>query len=185
MRWMALACVLAVALHLAGCNAPSNDNQSTEDQHVEEKESNGAKSFNPDFLSPDRSLFLLSTHFGVCARDTHVLRSIYDNGMPGAHFPTYVKFVLGGSEFFITVGDFVPNPDAVVRDIPDIPAASLPRRIRISRWEEYTSLLVSDFDGAGKNIVSIAYDDSNANARAEAMRLANSVVACHVSAREP
>ena len=42
--------------------------------------------------------------------------------------------------------------------------------------------IVSDFENAGSNRVSIEYDEKDPDAEAAAIRLANNVVACHVSA---
>ena len=64
----------------------------------------------------------------------------------------------------------------------DIPATSPPRRIQLGHDRFSSLVLVSDFENAGSNRVSIDYDEKDADAEAAAIRLANDVVACHVAA---
>lgn len=128
-----------------------------------------ARQVNPDLLSIDGDLLPLSTYFGVCVRHANVLRSTYDNGMPGPHFPTYANFVGRGGELKITAGKFDLYPGTVLKDVP---ATSLPRRIQIGRDRFGSFVLVSEFDGAGNNRVGIKFDEKDIEAKAEAIRLA-------------
>jgi hypothetical protein len=174
MRQIVMNYAVLLALCLAGCNSSSRENQA-----AEVSQASPAKPANPDLLSIDGDLLPLSTFFGVCVRHANILRSTYDNGMLSPHFPTYANFVGGGGELKITVGKFDTYPGTVLKDLP---ATSLPRRIRIGRDRFASFVLVSDFNGAGNNLVSISYDEKDAKAKAEAIRLANNVVSCHVSA---
>lgn len=174
MRLMILACAMLATSQLAGCGSSSTENRSAEADPPSK-----VRPVNPDLLSTDGELFPLSTYFGVCVRHANILRSTYDNGIPGPHFPTYANFVGGGGDLKITVGKFDMYPGTVLKDVP---ATSPPRHIRIGRDRFHSFVLVSDFDGAGNNLVSINFDEKDADAEAEAMRLANNVVACHVSA---
>ena len=66
--------------------------------------------------------------------------------------------------------------------LQEVPATSSPRRIRIGRDRSQSFVLVSDFENSGNNLVSIAYDRTDQDAKTAALRLANNIVACHVYA---
>lgn len=174
MRLIAYMCAMFAIFQLSGCGSSSKENQS-----AEVGRSSQTRQANPDLLSPDGDLFPLSTYFGVCVRHANVLRSTYDNGMPSPHFPTYATFTGRGGDLKITVGKFDMYPGTVFTEVP---ATSPHRRIRIGRDRFHSFVLVSGFDGAGNNLVSIGYDEADADAQAAAIRLANDVVACHISA---
>ncbi len=171
MRPMALICALLVTTHLAACGSSSKEGRLTEAARP-----SLAGKLNYNLLSIDGELFPLSTYFGVCVRRVHVLRSTFDNGIPGPHFPTYAEITGTGGALKITVGKFDMYPGAVIKELP---AISPHRRIRIGRDRFHSFVLVSDF-GAGSNLVSINYD--GVEAEAAAIHLANNVVACRVSA---
>ncbi len=78
----------------------------------------------------------------------------------------------------ITVGKFDMWPGTTLNDVP---VASLPRRIQIASLNGDETILVSGFDESSNNLVSIDYDETDADARSEAIRIANNVVGCHVS----
>ncbi|UHQ22865.1 hypothetical protein LVB77_19810 [Lysobacter sp. 5GHs7-4] len=82
----------------------------------------------------------------------------------------------------IQVGKFDMWPGTILEDVP---TTSPPRRIRTAALEGERTIVVSDFEGGGNNLVSIGYDQKDAAAQAEAIRLANNVVACHISANQP
>lgn len=174
MRLTFLICALLAFFQLVGCGPSSKENKSTKADSISK-----VQPAYPDMLSTDGELLLLSTYFGVCVRHAGVLRSKYDNGMPSPHFPTYAEFTGGAGNLKITVGRFDTWPDTKFKEVT---ATSLPRRIRIASLDGNKTLLVSDFEGAGKNRVSIDYDASDAEVEAEVIRMANNVIACHISA---
>lgn len=176
MQMINLSCALLATVLLAGCNAPPKENRSTQVDRPSQ-----AQPVNPDLLSPDGELFPLSAFFGVCVRYKGVWDSELRSGPPGPHYPTGGEITLAGRiKLKIGVGKFGILPGATFKDIS---ATSLPRRIQIGRDRFGSSLvLVSDFAGAGNNRVSIEYDVKDSDAEAAAIRLANEVVACHVSA---
>ncbi|MBW8851678.1 MAG: hypothetical protein JF600_12910 [Xanthomonadales bacterium] len=167
-----LSALLATTL-LASCGSPTTGNEPQNSS-----QSPGSKSFNPDLLSADGELFPLSTFFGVCARHVGVLRSTFDNGMLSPHYPTYAVLTGDGGELKITVGKFGMMPNT---ELQEVPATSFPRRIRVGRDRLQSFILVSDFENSGNNLVSIAYDGTDQDAKTAALRLANNIVACHVS----
>lgn len=175
MRLMILACTLLVASQLVGCGSTSRENQSAEANPPSK-----ARPANPDLLSVDGELFPLSTYFGVCVRYKGVWRAALRNGMLSPHYPTDGEITMPGEvKLKIDAGKFDMWPGTVLKDVP---ATSPPRRIQIGRDRLQSFVLVSDFDGAGNNRVSIGYDTADADAQVTAIRMANDVVACHVSA---
>lgn len=174
MRLISLICALLVFFMVIGCSPSSKEskpNKATQSSHT--------KKDNPELLSVDGKLFPLSTYFGVCMRNPDVLRSTFSNGMLSSHYPTYAEIVGVGGNLKITVGKFGMYPGAVLKDIA---ATSPRRRIQIGRDRLHSFVLVSDF-GAGRNLVSIDYNEKDIYAEPEAIRIANNVVACHLSAR--
>lgn len=165
---------LLAATLLASCGSPTTGNEPRSSSQLP-----GSKPLNPDLLSADGELFPLSTFFGVCAKHTGVLRSTFDNGMLSPHYPTYAVLTGDGGELKITVGKFGMMPSTQPQEVP---ATSPPRRIRIGRDRFQSFVLVSDFENSGSNLVSIAYDGTDQDAKAAALRLANNIVACHVYA---
>ena len=175
MRIVILVCAMLGASSLAGCSSSTR-----EDQSAERERSLQAGPGNPDLLSTDGMLFPVSTYFGVCIRYKGLWRAELRNGMLSPHYPTDGEITMpGGVKLTVSVGKFDLWPGTVLEDIP---ATSPPRRIRIATLEGAKTVIVSGFDGSGNNLVSIGYDQKNAAAEAEALRLANSVVACHISA---
>ena len=165
---------LLAATLLASCGSPITGNEPRNTSQP-----SGSKPFNPDLLSADGELFPLSTFFGVCARHVGVLRSTFDNGMLSPHYPTYVVLTGDGGQLKITVGKIGKMPNTKLQEAP---ATSSPRRIRIGRDRSQSFVLVSDFENSGNNLVSIAYDRTDQDAKTAALRLANNIVACHVYA---
>jgi hypothetical protein len=84
-------------------------------------------------------------------------------------------------EVTFSVGKFGMLPGTVVKDAQ---VASPPRRIQIARYKDDETILVSGFDKASNNLVSIDFDEANtdADSREAIMRFANSIVACHLIA---
>lgn len=177
MRIMLIMCALLALFQLTGCGPSSVENQLSE-----VNQTSNSQLPNPDLLSVDGELFPLSTFFGVCAKRAGVLRATFSNGMPSSHFPTYAEITGDGGVLKITVGKFGMWPDTVFEEIP---AKSLPRRIRIANVDNDKKVIVSDFESSGNNLVSIDYDEADIEAREAAIRLANSVVACHISIAPP
>lgn len=162
--------VILIAMFTVGCGSSSAPSKN------ETAESRAA---NTDLLSIDGELFPLSPFFGVCAKRAEVLRANFSNGMLSSHYPTYVEITGGGGVLKITVGKFGFLPGENFRDVP---ASSTKRRIQIgSDRFGSSSVLVSDFQGAGSNRVNIEYDKTDVEAEAGALRLANAIVACHIS----
>ncbi len=175
MQLMTLVCALLAASQLTGC-----DSSSRESQPIEAARSSPARPTNPDLLSIDGELFPLSTYFGVCIRNKGVWRATLHNIPVGAHYPTDGEItVAGGVKLSIAVGKLGVYPGTVLKDVP---TTSPPRRIQIGHDRGQTLVLVSGFVGAGNNLVSINHDEKDTEAEAEAMHLANNVVACHISA---
>lgn len=167
-----LTCVLLTSALIAGCGSPSTESQSTGSIPPAQ-----ARTENPDLLSVNGELFPLSTYFGVCMKNVDALRSKLDNGMLSPHFPSYAELTGSGGVMKIGVGKFGMLPGTTLKDIP---ASKQPRRIQLGRDRTYHFVLVSDF-GAGSNLVSIVYDGASDIAKAEAIRIANNVVPCHLS----
>jgi hypothetical protein len=175
MRLMILACALLAIFQLAGCDSPPRENKL-----VEVERPSQARPPNQDLLSVGGELFPLSAYYGVCVRYKGIWKAELRNGMLGPHFPTDGDIVLAdGGKLTVSVGKLGMYPGTVLKDIP---ATSLPRRIQIGRDRFHSFVVVSDFEKAGNNLVIIDYDATKADARDAAIRLANSVVACHVSA---
>jgi hypothetical protein len=172
MQMMTLSCVLLFASLLAGCGSSS-----TEIKSAEANPPPKVRPANPDLLSVDGELIPLSAYYSVCAKQANVLRTSIDEGMLG--YPTITEITGGAGKLKIGVGKFGVWPVTVVNDIP---ATSPPRRIQIGSENGNSFILVSDFEGAGNNVVSIDYDEADPKAQADALRFANNVVACHVSA---
>lgn len=163
--------VMAAAL-LNGCSSSSIAN---EPKGVGSAAKNGSE--NPDLISVDGELFPLSTYFGVCMKNVDALRSKLDNGILSPHFPSYAEITGGGGVMKISVGKFGMMPGTTLEDIP---VSTKPRRIQLGRDRDHHFVLVSDF-GAGSNMVSIVYDAESGVSKAEAIRIANNVVPCHLS----
>jgi len=144
------------------------------------KPSSGEAPINRDLLSIDGELFPLSTFYGVCANYRGIWGATLHSGPIGPHYPTGGEVsVEGGIKLKISVGKFDMLPGATLKDIP---AVTPSRRLQIGRDRFGSSfVLVSDFTGAGNNRVSIEYEENDAEAKSAAIRLANAVVACHVS----
>lgn len=178
MRLMIFVYAFGGIAFLAGCGMSSTESKSVEvAQHSQPSQSG---SNNPDLISTDGELFPLSTVFGVCVRYKGIWKADLNNGMTGPHYPTYADVTLaGGIKLKITVGKFSMWPGTVFKEVP---AASPPRRIRVATFKGEETLLVSDFEGAGNNLVGIGNDDVDPKIEAEILRFANSVVTCHVSA---
>lgn len=175
MRMVALVCALLGVSSLAACGSSTGENQSAERERPLQ-----ARPGNPDLLSTDGMLFPVSTYFGVCIRYKGLWRAELRNGMLSPHYPTDGEITVPGDiKLTVSVGKFDLWPGTVLEDVP---VTSPPRRIRIATLEGVKTVIVSDFDGSGNNLVSIGYDQRDAAAKAEALRLANNVVACHISA---
>jgi hypothetical protein len=172
MRLMYLGFLFLVASILVACN-PS----SSEDRSAAINRSSPAQSVNPDLLSTGGELFPLSAYYGVCTKRTYVLRASIDEGMLG--YPMITEITGGAGKLRIGVGKFGLLPGTTTKEIP---ATSLPRRIQIFNENGNDLILVSGFEGAGQNVVSIDYDEADPEAQADAVRFANDVVACHISA---
>lgn len=172
MRSLIAIFVLSLVVHLSACGVSSKDDQSAQAPHSETGHAS-----NPDLLSPEGALFPLSANFGVCTERGLIWKAELYNSLLGPHFPTNGVITMeGGAKLNITVGKVGLVPGSVVKELA---ATSLPRRIQVATFEDEESLVVSDFRGAGSNRVSITLDKTP-NTRAEAMRLANSVVSCHI-----
>lgn len=174
MRLVSMMVTMLAATQLSGCDSSPRGTQpiaagrSSEDQPI-----------NQDLLSPSGDLFPLSTFFGVCARHKSIWGAQLLNGPPGPHNPTGGEVTMeGGIKLKIGVGKFGVLPGTALKDIP---ADKPPRRIQIGHDRFNSIVLVSDFENAGNNRVSIEYDDKDRDAKAAAVRLANDVVACHLS----
>ena len=174
MRLIALAYILLATYILVGCDSSSRQSQSAEvDSPLQ------AGPSNPDLLSADGELFPLSTYYGVCSRYKGIWRTTFHSGPLNTHEPTGGEITaVGGISLKISVGKFGLFPGTVLKDLA---ATSPPRRIQIGRDRFSSLVLVSDFENAGSNRVSIEYDKKDPDAEAAAIRLANNVVACHVS----
>lgn len=178
MRSIILACALLVTSQIAGCGSSF-----TESRSAEVYPSSKVRPANPDLLSTDGELFPLSSFFGICVRYKGIWQATLHNRPVGPHYPTDGEIILaGGVKLNIGVGKFDMRPGTVLKDIP---ATSPPRRVQIASLYGDKTVLVSDFDGAGNNRASIDYDEKDVDAEAAAIRFANSVVACHVSAAAP
>lgn len=131
-----------------------------------------------ELISAKSELFPLSAYYGVCVRHANVLRASIHEGLIGQ--PTIVELTGRGGGIRISVGKIGVWPGTVLKDAPVI---SLPRRIQIGQDNGQDFVLVSNF-GSENNTVSIVFDKSDSEAEAEVMRLANNVVACHLSAED-
>jgi len=90
---------------------------------------------------------------------------------PLGHYTGGEITAAGGINLKISVGKFGLFPGTVLKNV----AATLPpRRVQIGRDRFANFVLVSDFENASNNRVT-------KDAEAAAIRLANDVVACHVS----
>ena len=163
--------IIAIAM-ISGCNPSSRESQISKPGN-----SSAAQSSDNELLSANRELFPLSGYYGVCAKRAKILRASIDEGMFG--YPTNAEIVGGYGHLKIKVGKLGAWPGAVLEDIPP---TSMPRRIQLVSWNKNKAVLVSNFGGAGDNVVSINFDQAEAGAEAEAVIFANTVVACHVSA---
>lgn len=172
MRTVILACVIFVNFQLIGC-----DSSSRKDKSDEAESSSQIRSDNPDLLSTNSELFPLSAYYSVCVKRENVLRASIDEGMLG--YPTIAEITGGAGKLKIGVGKFGVWPGTALKEVP---ATSPPRRIRIGRENDNSFILVSGFEGAGRNVVSIDYDETDPKAQADALRFANNVVACHLFA---
>lgn len=181
MQQITLSCTLLVVCMLAGCDSSSGESQSAEiNSSSKTSPSKALPANNPDLLSIDGELFPLSPFFGVCVRYKGVWDALLRSGPPGPHYPSGGEITVeGGMKLKIGVGKFGMLPGTVLKDVP---ATSPPRRIQIGHDRFDSFVLVSDFENAGNNRVSIGYDEKDADTEAAAIRLANNVVACHVSA---
>lgn len=171
---MILVRAFLIASLLAGCGSSSEVSLPA----VVDR-SHQARPANPDMLSVNGELFPLSTYFGVCLRRAAVLRATLSNGMLSPHYTTSAEIVGDGGLLKFGVGKFGMYPGTVLKEVP---AKSLPRRIQIGRDRFGSFVLVSNFEAAGNNAVSITYDEKDPEAQAAAIRVANNVVACHLSA---
>jgi hypothetical protein len=175
MRLIILACAMLATSLLAGCGSSS-----TESRSAEVDPPSKVRPVNPDLLSTDGELFPFSVHYGVCTRYKGIWRTTFHSGPLNPHEPTGGEITAaGGINLKISVGKFGLFPGTVLKDVA---ATSPSRRIQIGRDRLDSFVLVSDFENAGNNRVSINYDEKDADAEAAAIRLANAVVACHVSA---
>lgn len=172
MHVTAMGFIAMTAVLLNGCSSSSIANEPKGEISPARNESK-----NPDLLSADGELFPLSTYFGVCMKNVDALRSKLDNGMLSPHFPSYAELTGSGGVMKISVGKFGMMPGTTLKDIP---VSTQPRRIQLGRDRDYHFVLASDF-GAGSNLVSIVYEGASDIAKAEAIRIANNVVPCHVS----
>ena len=171
MHAMILASVMTISALFPGCASPSLGAQSAG------LDSPSRPDAGPSLLSANGELFPLSTYFGVCLRNTASLRSKLENGMPAPHFPSYAEITGGGVVLKISVGKFGMMPGTKLEDVT---SSDQSRRIQVGSDRSGAFVLVSNF-GAGSNLVSIVYDESEDGARAEAIRTANNVVPCHLS----
>lgn len=177
MRMVILVACLLVIPQLVGC-APSSE----ESEPAKGDSSHLARPANADLLSTDGELFPLSTYFGVCLRRAAVLRATFSNGMLSPHHTTSAEIVGDGGVLKFGVGKIGMYSGTTLKEVP---ATSPPRRIQIGRDRFGSFVLVSDFEAAGNNSVSIVYDEKDPEAQAAAIRVANNVVACHVSTASP
>lgn len=177
MRMVILVGCLLVTPQLVGCNPSSEERQpgKNDDQHL-------ARPANADLLSADGELFPLSTYFGVCLRRAAVLRATFSNGMLSPHYTTSAEIVGDGGLLKFGVGKIGMYPGTTLKEVP---ATALPRRIQLGRDRFGSFVLVSDFEAAGNNSVTISYDEKDPEAQSAAIRVANNVVACHVSMASP
>ena len=171
-----LGFMIVTAGLLNGCSSSSMANERKEAISPGRNESK-----DPVLISGNGELFPLSTYFGVCVKHVDALRSRLDNGMPSPHFPSYAELTGSGGVMKISVGKFGMMPGTTLEDIP---VSTKPRRIQLGRDRDHHFVLVSDF-GAGSNLVNIVYDGTSDSAKAEAMRIANNVVPCHLSIGPP
>jgi hypothetical protein len=173
MRLMISSCALLIASQLVGCGSSSTITQPAEV---------GCSSETPltkkDFLSPNFELIPLSPYYAVCAKRPDVLRVTFRKGPVGPQHSTVTEITGGQGRLTITVGKLDTEPDTVLKDIP---ATSPPRRIRIGSRSGRSFILVSDFDKTSSNLVRIEYEEADSSAQADAIRFANTVVACHIS----
>lgn len=175
MRLIILAYAILATSMLVGCDSSSRQSQSAEVDSPSQ-----ARPDNSDLLSADGELFPLSAYYGVCTRYKGIWRTTFHSGPLNPHEPTGGEITAaGGISLKISVGKFGLFPGTVLKDVA---ATSPPRRIQIGRDRFDSFVLVSDFENAGNNRVSIDYDEKDADAEAAAIRLANDLVACHVSA---
>jgi hypothetical protein len=172
MRLIILACVLASAALFSGCDSSSKESKST-------AVDTPAKARLPrqDLMSSNGDLLPLSAYYGVCTKGENVLRMSIDEGMLG--YPTITEMTGSAGKLKVRVGKFGVWPGTVLKDVP---ATSPPRRIQIGRENGNGFIFVSEFEGAGPNMVSVDYDETDPSAEADALRFANNVVACHLSA---
>lgn len=170
-----LSCALLITCMLVGCGSSSSESQS-----AASSPSSKARSDNSDLLSVNGELFPLSSFFGVCVKYKGIWNAQLHSGPPGPHYPTGGEITVeGGMKLKISVGKFGQLPDAVLKEVA---TTQPPRRVQAGRDRFSSFILVSGFENAGNNRVSIEYDEKDAAAEAAAIRLANDVVACHVSA---
>lgn len=170
MRLIFLTYALLAASQLLGCGQSPRENEPTKVGRISQ-----VRSANPDFLSASGELFPLSAYYSVCVRRVGVLRASIDEGMRG--YPTVTEITGDMGKLRIGVGKFGLWPNATFIDVP---AVSPPRRIQLVREKDNSYVLLSGFEGAGHNLVSIDFDDGDPKAQADAIRFANSVVACHL-----
>jgi hypothetical protein len=174
MRLIILIYAMLATSMLVGC-----DSASRQSQPIEVDSPSQARPHNPDLLSADGELFPLSAYYGVCTRYKGIWRTTFHSGPLNPHEPKGGEITAaGGIKLKISVGKFGLFPDTVLKDVA---ATSPPRRIQIGRDRFASFVLVSDFENAGTNRVTIDYDEKDADAEAAAIRLANAVVTCHVS----
>lgn len=173
MRIVILIGCLLVMPQFVGCSPSSGGLQPNrnDDQHI-------ARPANTDLLSADGELFPLSTYFGVCLRRAAVLRATFSNGMLSPHYTTSAEIVGDGGLLKFGVGKIGMYPGTTLKEVS---ATALPRRIQLGRDRFGTFVLVSEFEAAGNNSVTISYDEKDPEAQSAAIRVANNVVACHVS----
>ena len=175
MRLIILAYALLATYTLVDCDSPSRQSQ-----FAEVDSGSQARPGNPDLLSADGELFPLSAYYGVCTTYRGIWRTTFHSGPLNPHEPTGGEITAaGGINLKISVGKFSLLPGAVLKDIPE---TSSQRRIQLGHDRFDSFVLVSDFENAGSNRVSIDYDEKDADAEAAAISLANNIVACHVSA---
>lgn len=139
-----------------------------------------ARAQNGDRLSVDGDLFPLSAYFGVCVRGVSVWNADLRSGMASPHYPTDAGITLaGGAKLNVSVGKFGLWPGTTLHEVA---AINLPRRIQRAEVDGTKSLLVSGFAGAGDTRVSIGFDSADVQAYPAAVRFANSVISCQLSA---
>ena len=130
-------------------------------------------------LSPDQSLFPLSPYFGVCVQNSKFSRTTIRSIMPSPHYATVAEVESKAGALRISVGKFDLLPGTVFKDVsPD----GRTKRIQIAVFKGEESVVVSEFDDSGNMVViDFIENDFDDSSREEVMRLANSVVACHIS----